>query len=171
MLKLVPFKPNWITHEKLDMHAIYKRPAWTENEYGERVRAIDKTTGFPAWDITGPLPVRRHNDWTAKGFVYITLADRGSLKQAMRYSALEPHEGEWKDYDQHQTGGPWNYRKYIESQRAIDEQDLAEIADAVEKYGADAVESIRRQQDPNFVLPAKYRKPKAEPKPAEKKAS
>ena len=161
MLKLVPFQAVWITHEKLDLHAIYRRPRFKEDEYGE----VQLVPG--EWDLTGPLPVKQHNKWMAKGFEYVTLADRNSLIEAARVGTVG---GNWREYDQHQTGGPWNYRKYAEgmkvdavAQKAAAEQAETELRFMVEKFGVEAVEAIKQQTDPSFKVPESM-------KPQKKKA-
>jgi hypothetical protein len=158
MLKLVPFQAAWIQHEKLDLHAIYRRPRFREDEYGE----IQPVPG--EWDLTGPLPVKQHNKWQAKGFEYVTLANRDSLRSAAKLGTIA---GDWREYDQHQTGGPWNYRKYAEGQKvsAAVEQEQAAVALAklqadVERFGWEAVEAIRQQADPSFKVPESMKTPK-----------
>lgn len=64
----VPFNPAWIGSDKLDVKAIYRRPR--KDALGNRVIVA----GLPQWDLTAGLPVRRHNDWAAKGFEYVSLA-------------------------------------------------------------------------------------------------
>jgi hypothetical protein len=54
-MQLVPFNPMWAeSGSKLDLGGIYQRG-----------------------DVLCALPIRRHNDWTRKGFRYVTLATRG----------------------------------------------------------------------------------------------
>lgn len=51
-VEFVPFNPQWAdSGNKLDLKAIYRS--------GDRIVS---------------LPVRRHNDWSRKGFTYVTLA-------------------------------------------------------------------------------------------------
>jgi hypothetical protein len=154
-LKLVPFNGTWINHDKIDLHAIYRRPRFVEDKYGEMQREVSKD-GVPTWDLTGPLPVRQHNKWTAKGFEYITLANRESLYMAARTNTLPPGKT-IQEYDQHQTGGPWNFRKYIEGEDAMMTLDAAQLKADVEEYGSAAVEMISRRTNPAFVLPENLR--------------
>jgi hypothetical protein len=149
-LKLVPFNAVWIDHDKIDIHAIYRRPVFAEDKYGELQRVIKD--GFPAWDLTGPLPVRGHTKWSAKGFQYVTLATRDSLRIAARFGTL-PEGTTLATYDQHHTGGPWNYRLYFESQEALQGEILDELRADVEEFGSDTVLRLRRRTDPAFVLP------------------
>lgn len=150
-LRLVPFNSTWIQHDKIDVHAIYRRPRWIKDEYDEDKRQFD-ANGLALWDITGPLPVRRHNDWTKKGYEYVTLANRDALLVAARFGTL-PEGTSVRDFDQHQTGGPWNYRKYIEGRTDIDSAALRQLAADVDKYGSDIVMEIRRGGDEKFELP------------------
>jgi hypothetical protein len=149
-LKLIPFNASWINHDKIDVHAIYRRPRFVEDKYGEMQR--EYVDGIPTWDLTGPLPVRQHTKWAAKGFEYVTLADRVSLFVAGRYGTL-PAGTTAADFDQHQTSGPWNYRKYAEGQELALHTATDELRADVEEFGSDAVQSIKRRQDPAFTLP------------------
>lgn len=159
-LKLVPFNPAWISHDKLDLKAMYRRPRFVADEFGEFSREYDPN-GLPTWDIVGPLPVKQHTRWQTKGFEYITLADRASLVEAWRKGTLPPGEHA-RDYDQHQTGGPWNYRKFIDGANAQAAQDAEHLKSLVERLGSEAVEAVKRSTEPGFVLPEALRgiKPK-----------
>jgi hypothetical protein len=152
-LKLVPFNSAWISHDKIDIHAIYRRPRFKEDEFGELEREYD-ASGLPTWDLTGPLPVKQHNRWMAKGFEYVTLANRESLGLAGMYGTID---GNWREYDQHQTGGPWNFKKFLVGQEVVTSRELDELRVDVEEYGSDVVERIRRRTDPNFRLPESLR--------------
>lgn len=155
MLRLVPFNSAWIQHDKLDLKAIYRRPRWTEDAYGEPVRVLDG--GLPAWDLTGPLPVKQHNKWTGKGFEYVTLADRASLVEAAKKGSLVDEHGHAVSASEFvqdpKTGGPWNYRKYDEGQAQLVSAELVQIRNAVIAYGSTAYEDIRRMHEPGFSLP------------------
>ncbi len=155
MLKLVPFNPVWIDNSRIDIHGIYRRPRFVEDEYGERHLAL--VDGVPLWDLTSPLPIRLHNKWTAKGFEYVTLANRESLRTASMTGTLHGSE---REYDQHQTGGPWNYRKYLDNLKqstaeaeALAKQHHEKLKADVEKYGWEVVEEIRKQIEPGFTVP------------------
>jgi hypothetical protein len=148
-LKLVPFNDAWIDHDKIDIHGIYRRPVYREDKYGEMERVYEN--GVPLWDITGPLPIRQHTKWRGKGFEYITLANRDSLRIAARFGTLK--DGTLAEYDQHQTGGPWNYRRYIEGQETMLTVAVATLRADVEEFGSAAVLKIRRRQEPEFKLP------------------
>lgn len=155
MLKLVPFNDSWVGHDKLDLKAIYRRPRWVEDAYGEMHREMTPE-GLPAWDLTGPLSVKHHNKHRAKGFEYVTLADRESLHAAAAAGTIVEHgvRVDWRAYVQDpRTNGPWHYRKYVEGQAVADTAAAAQLASDVERFGPDAVEAIRRQTDPSFRVP------------------
>jgi hypothetical protein len=159
MLRLVPFNNAWVQHDKLDLHAIYKRPQYVRNDYDEEVLKRDEN-GQVCYDLTTPLPVRQHNKWAGKGFVYVTLATRGDLKSAHEKGTLlndKGHPVHWKEYDQHQTGGPWHWKMYLDGQQGVDASYLTVLESQVRRFGSEAVEELRREQDPNFVLPAHLR--------------
>ena len=156
MLKLVPFNAAWIDHDKIDVHAIYRRPRFVEDEFGEKQREYDKD-GLPTWDLTGPLPVKKDVTWRRKGFEYVTLANRESLIVAARTGTLIG--GSIRDYDQHQQGGPWNYRKYVQGQATTHSDAADQLKADIAKYGWEAVEAIRRQIDPDFTVPAHLKTP------------
>lgn len=150
-LKLVPFNPTWVQHDKIDVHAIYRRPRYVEDKFGEMQREHDRD-GLPTWDLTGPLPVRQHTRWAAKGFQYVTLANRESLFIAAKYNTL-PEGTNAREFDQHQTGGPWSYRRYLEGQEVALQAEAEQLRDDVAEFGSVAVETIRRRFDPGFVMP------------------
>lgn len=146
----VPFNPDWLNQDKLDLKAIYRRPRYARTQFDDIVRVLED--GMPAWDLTGPLPVRRHNDWVAKGFEYLTLADRSSLNQVagmLRAVGLNP-----ADFDQHPEYGPWNPKLFLATQQRVDRDAHEELRRMVERFGSDAVVQIRRASEPAFELPA-----------------
>jgi len=152
MLKLIPFNDKWITHDRLDVHAIYRRPRWVEDEFGELQRELSPN-GLPTWDLTGPLPVRQHNRWRTKGFEYVTLADRDSLVMAAR-SATLPEGTRMADFIQNtMTGGPWHYRKYVAGQESTSTLEAEQLDADVREFGSVVVETLRRRTDPSFRLP------------------
>lgn len=153
MLKLVPFNDGWIGHDKLDLKAIYRRPRFVEDAYGELHREVTPE-GLPAWDLTGALAVKHHNKHRAKGFEYVTLADRDSLHQAAAAGTV----ADWRQYagQDPRTGGPWHYRKYVEGQAVADSDAAQRLADLVAKYGPDMVQDMKRETDPTYTLPARF---------------
>lgn len=154
MLKLVPFNDAWVGHDKLDIKAIYRRPRFTKDEFDQEIRETGPD-GLPVWDLTGPLPIKQHNKWRAKGFEYVTLADRDSLNAAAKAGTLMG--GSVRDYDQHQTGGPWNYKMYAATQSTVDNAALLQLRENVQRFGSEVYEAIRRDVDPRFTLPANLR--------------
>lgn len=154
-LMLVPFNEKWISHDKLDLHAIYKRPVYREDEFGEPQRVYDKD-GIEEWDLTPPLPVKQHNVWRGKGFQYVTLADRESLIMAAKNNTILG-ETPARAYDQHRTGGPWNYRLYLQGQIGERSKQAEQLKQDVYRFGSVAVEEIRRRTEPEFTLPPSLR--------------
>lgn len=157
----VPFDPAWtIAGTKYDLKAIYRRPQRTTDEFDRVVPAVN-AQGIPMWDLTGPLPLRRHADWVAKGYEYVTLADMESLEKAapgLRKRGLNPQE-----FIQHPQLGPWNPKMYLKVAHEADSAAYAELAALVAQFGAEAVIQIRRAVDPNFDLPQTLQpKPPAE---------
>lgn len=159
MLKFVPFSSAWVESHKLDLHAIYRRPRWVQNDFDEWVQATDDQ-GLPLWDLTTPLRVLDHSKLTSKGFEYVTLASRDDLVKAAKAGTVR----DWKQYDQHQTGGPWNAKMYQASQASADTAALQQLREQVELHGWETVESIRRMTDPTFRVPDVLKTPKVEPK-------
>lgn len=148
-LKLVPFNDVWINHATIDIHAIYQRPRFVEDEFGEKHREY-ADDGSPAWDLTGALPLKQHNRWASKGFRYVTLADRDSLYSAGTKGTIQ---GNWRQYDQHQTGGPWNYKRYLVGKDLEKSREYEQLEADVRKFGSDVVEHIRKGMDEQFELP------------------
>lgn len=158
-LRLVPFNPSWVQHDKLDLKGIYKRPRYIKNDVDEEVLERD-ANGQPLYDITSALPIRQHNKWVAKGFVFVTLASRADLRAAFEKGTLIDEVGNMvgpREFDQHQTGGPWNYKLYVKGQQSSDSAYFLQLRDQVQQFGSAAVEQIRRTTDPHFVLPESLR--------------
>ena len=157
-LRLVPFNGVWINHDKIDIHAIYERPRYVQDEYGEWEREVGKD-GLLTWDLTGPLPVKSHTKWITKGFRYVTLADSLSLMTAAQQGSVKLQDGmsSWREYLQHQTGGPWNYKKYAEGIKDSHTAEASQLREDVLRFGAEAVEQIHRRLDPAFVLSKELR--------------
>lgn len=146
--KRVPFNPIWISHDKLDLKAIYRRPRWIEGKYGQMVQEVD-AHGVPTWDLTAPLPVRHHNKWTARGFEYITLAKVGDLLAAGKYNALSGHPREYLNIG----GEPWNAEFYLEVAVQEDRAAFLQMRDLVDRLGSQAVIDVQRMNNPHFMLP------------------
>jgi hypothetical protein len=132
--KCVPLNPAWAADSKLDMHAIYKRPNG------------DLMT----------LPLRRHHQWEAKGFAYVTLADAESFKIAVpfvRSMGMDPQSFICGiDGDGRQTC--WNAAAYTADQKAHQAVADAELQALVAEHGVEAVERIRGVKVPEHLKPA-----------------
>lgn len=149
----VPFDPEWAKGgECPDIKAMYRRPA--RDKYLRPLRAPD---GTPRWDVIGPLPIQRHADFAAKGYVYITLASEGDLMnhrviKSLRARGLDP---------QSFRNGPgrrvWDPEVYQADAAQQDAQDYADLEALVKEFGSDAVVKIKRQADPTFELPEALR--------------
>lgn len=155
VFKAVPFDENWINHDKIDIHAIYRRPIL--DDVGEQV-TVD---GIPQWDFTTGLPVRRHYDWAKKGFQYVTLADSKSLAnkhvlQGLRAKSLNP-----SDYimlrNRMVGQSPWNPQLYLASADQVERDSFASLRALVERLGSDVVRDVKRADDPTFELPRHLR--------------
>lgn len=154
MLELVPFNDAWVTHNLLDMKAIYRRPRFVMDAYGEWQREFKD--GAPTWDLTGPLPIRSHNRWRAKGFEYVTLATHGSLVQAAKYGTL-PEGRTVESYEPVRGNGPWNYKRYAEGISVAATREAQQLREDVHQFGSDVVELLRKRENPLFELPPELR--------------
>lgn len=141
--KRVPFLAEWgrSSADLPDAKAIYRRPR--TDRWGRRVGG---------WDLTGPLPLRRHGDYAAKGYEYVTLAsneDLALMANYLRAANLNP-----ADY----LNGPgrlvWDVEAYLAAADTLEAEELAELRALCEEYGVAAVQKIKRQTDPTWTLPA-----------------
>lgn len=157
VFKCVPFDPTWgVAGTKLDLKAMYRRPRRSLGEYDEVIHEKGDD-GLPKWDLCGPLPLRRHSDWMAKGFEYVTViaapgvegSGWSSVAGSLRARGLEP-----RDYLQHPNFGTWNPKLYLDSADKIDHERTDSLRAIVEKLGSEAVLEVRRSTDPAFTLPA-----------------
>ncbi len=139
-MELVPLDTKWAGSEtKLDLKGIYRRP--TE-------------TGQAGVTLTGPLPLRRHLDWTRKGFEFVSLATledvslvSGNLRadgvdlEAIRksYSPKAPHQ--------------FLTDQFIKADRVKTDAFRAELQAKVDRFGSEAVTEMMQLQDPGFVMP------------------
>lgn len=144
--RCVPFNPEWVTNNKLDIKAIYRRPVRDPNDPFRRQVVID---GRPQWDLTGALPVLRHADWLREGMEYLTLADIDSLRKVRGWLISQGLEA--KEFQQNpHTLGPWRAESYLQS--VADEEaghDEVEMSDAQAQQMAERYESeVRAKRRP-----------------------
>jgi hypothetical protein len=136
-MELVPFDEKWAGSEtKLDLQAWYRRPS----VHG----------GF---SLVGPFPLRRHLDWTRKGYDYVTLAtseDVSKVLGALRVKGTCDIPSLAKSYDHM---GHFKVADYLKDQRGKDDAFLVELQAKVDKFGVDAVTEMMRMNDPGFVMP------------------
>jgi hypothetical protein len=158
VFKCVPIENSWtIQGTKLDLKAIYRRPRRRVGEYDEIIPEHGPD-GLPLYDLTGPLPLRRHADWIAKGFEYVTVVasprnDDGAwpaIAASLRAKNLNP-----ADYLQHPHFGTWNPKLYLATADQVEASKVSELQALVEQLGSEAVLAVRRSMDPSFTLPAK----------------
>lgn len=132
-LRCVPLNLHWTGEAtKLDLKAMYRK--------GEVITA---------------LPMRRHDDWLRKGFVYLTLADADSLEKvapSLRAAGLDP-----RDYQQGPQRSPWNAQLYMEGLILQEAEYLQELRELVARYGVEVVEAIKQKDDPAFRVPESLR--------------
>lgn len=151
-LKCVPLVPGMFGDTKLDLKAIYRRRK--QDNWG--TPELD-ANGLEQWDLTGPLPLRRHQDYVNKGFEYLTLADEQSLVDARH---LVPHWEQYANQDR-RTRSPFSQALYLEDVRSHDDRELVDLREMVEQFGPEAVTAIRRKTQPGFELPASLKAVKA----------
>lgn len=142
-MELVPFSEKWTGSEtKLDLQAWYRRPA---------------QKGF---SVVGPFPLRRHSDYTRKGYEYITLATAedvskvvGELQvRGVDLAALR------RSYDHM---GHFKMADYLKTEQQKDDAYLVELQAKVDKFGAEVVTEMMRVGDADFVMPAGIKVPEA----------
>ena len=157
MLKLIPFDPQWMTHETLDLHAVYRRPKRTFD--GDLIR---DEHGFIQWDVTTALPVRSHYKWVAKGFEYVTLAKTEDVINAadpeLAQAGVTPLHNPQQYLDQARDRGPWDSQKYLDDMRESHRDRVEKLKDRITRMGPDGAEEFERERDPEYVLPASLNK-------------
>lgn len=119
---------------KLDLKAIYRRPD---------PRGIT---------LTSPLPFRRHEDWQAKGFEFVTLATLGDLGEAANTIRAHGHDP-LRMRDCYDRNGHFDVAKYLKQAQVTDAARLVDLQAKVDKFGAEAVTELMRVSDPTFTLP------------------
>jgi hypothetical protein len=134
-MDLVPlFSQVTGSETKLDLKAIYRRPG-------------------PGVTLTSPLPLRRHKDWEAKGFTYVsvsTLAELGQIAGVVRESGRDPLAMR-SSFDR---DGNFDVPQYLRQAKADDDTYRLELQAKVDKHGPEIVTELMRLSDPTFVLPA-----------------
>jgi len=136
MLKCVPFNDEW-PGSSSDLRAIYERRQ--QDNWGNPVLDAD---GNEQWDTTGPLPLRRHNDWVRKGFRYLTLADEDSLQKAsgwLRSQGLDP----MVFMQDRRNRSPFSLDLYMQGREERESAERAEWRRLVEKHGPETVVEIK----------------------------
>jgi hypothetical protein len=133
----VPLNPAWTVDTKLDMHAIYARPNG------------DLAT----------LPLRRHHQWTAKGFSYVTLADAESFKIAVPFLSAHGYDPQAFVCGIDGDGRPtcWNVQAYLANQKVHQADAEAELKALIDKFGVEQVEQIKGIKVPDHLRPAPKR--------------
>lgn len=147
VFKAIPFNAAWITHDKIDIRAIYRRPV-----RDARGRQVVKD-GIPQWDLTGGLPVRRHQDWIRKGYEYVTLASGADVTREvaddLRAKGYNPRDFIMDEFEM----SPWNPELYLATAGVVEQQAADALTEMVERFGSDAVLAIKRSENPLFTLP------------------
>lgn len=155
MVKTVPFDAAWVTSDRLDIRGIYRRPRLGPDR---KQVAID---GVPQWDLTGPLPVRRHNDHVAKGFQFVTLAtlqDVADASASLRSGGHDP-QSFVPSYEAQGALDRRTFRvqEYLKDAGEQDKASFLQLRGLVEELGSDAVERVKQNDDPHFILPESLR--------------
>jgi len=157
----VPLNPAWTGSEsQLDLKAVYRRQK--RDNWG---KPILDAQGREQWDTTSPLPLRRHHDWLAKGYEYITLADEESLK-----SVAGGLEHDWRTYmNDKRTRSPFSSEVYQAEQKEALDKDIANLIRLVKEHGAESVEAtMRSMRGENWTLPVEVLAAVTEPVPVQK---
>ena len=131
----VPFIAELTGDTKQDAKAIYRRPSG---------------------DLTAGLPMRRHNQWTAKGLEYVTVADAESFALAapfLRMRGVNPAEFICGiDGDGRPT--PWKSELYLAGRQEQQADADAALRVLIAKYGVEMVEQIRGSKVPEHLTHA-----------------
>lgn len=150
MFACVPFNPDWVQNDKADLKAIYRRPRMDARTN----TVLRDEAGTPLWDLTGPLPVRRHLDWQKKGFEYVTLADLASLGSAAGWLQSQGLDPKSFIIGMGPRRSPWSAEAYAASQATDTADVLKDLRELVKDFGIEAVTKIKRQTDPGWQPPA-----------------
>lgn len=165
-LKTIPLNLDWCGSDaKEDFHAIYERRE--ENNWGEPV--LD-AQGREQWHLTSALPLRRHPDWTKKGFRYLTIAitpEDHAWPKVAAWIRQQTGADPFTFIQDRRTRSTFSLAAYLEGAQVAREKAFEDLRALVRQYGAEAVLEIKRQTDPHFVLPDGLRDDAPEPMAAE----
>lgn len=138
-MELVPLIDRWTGSETpFDMHAIYRRPG-------------------PGITLTTPLPLRRHRQWAAKGYTYVSLATTDDVNRGFRdlkEQGISPSRFEGS----YRVDGRFDVEQYLAHAAGADAQALSTLQALVDRDGAEAVEEVMRATQPGWTLPAGIRR-------------
>src|SRR5690349_6978742 len=136
-MDLVPFHSQWAGSEtKLDLKAWYRRPS----VHG----------GF---SLSGPLPLRRHLDWTRKGFEYVSLSTLEELGLVAAHLRSEGYDVDAMRKSFDRRTGLFDIATYLKTEHQSDTAFLAELQAKVDRHGPEIVTELMRMNDPAFVMP------------------
>lgn len=152
-MKTVPFNAGWLDNGSLDLLAVYRRP---------RLHAITKERlsdeqGKPLWDYVN-LPIRRHNDWSKKGYQYVTLARVADLI-SVKQTGPEVLAGYKRNGEPEER--TFDVQSFLKFADVAEDAEFEKLKALVAEMGPDAVEKVMRHGDPSFVLPEALRTPPA----------
>ena len=148
-LKCVPLVAGMSgSDNKLDLRAVYRRKKC--DNWGKPILDAE---GREQWDVTGPLPLRRHGDYVRKGFEYITLADEQSLLDAAQ--PLSAAGIDWRQFanQERRTRSPFNPVLYADDTRSNRERELETLRDLIARIGPDAVLAVKRTEHAGWNFP------------------
>jgi hypothetical protein len=127
-MELVPLNQDWTGSEaKVDIKAIYRRP---------------DATGSVS--LTAPLPLRRHQQWLAKGFEYVSLAsvdDINAVIGDIRSMGHDPRTFQGS-YDR----GRFHQAAYVAFALKTDEAKSAKLKALAEEHGPSVLRSMLEAQ-------------------------
>jgi hypothetical protein len=133
-MELVPLNQDWTGSEaKVDIKAIYRRP-----------------DAAGSVSLTGALPLRRHQQWMAKGFEYVSLAsvdDINAVISDLRAAGHDPRSFQGS-YDR----GRFNQAAYVAFATKADEVKHAKLKALAEEHGPTLLRSMLEAQ--GALIPA-----------------
>jgi hypothetical protein len=141
-VELVPFFDDWTGSETgLDLHAYYRRPG-------------------PGVNLTTAIPVRRHRDYAARGWSYVSLASAADINLAaafLRARGIDPRSfaGSYRT----DLGGAFDVALYAREAVAKEAEELVKLRAQIKKFGVEAVLELKRSDDPTYELPPEALEP------------